>query len=299
MKRLTKILTGWGALVFGFAFLVSVAPGMQVSASANEYVGAETCVGCHTDRGEAFAGTLHGKKLPLVEKITFEKSCETCHGMGGDHANAGGDANDPGFASITNGTAETCLNCHKGGEVKFWGISSHNQANVSCNKCHSVHAGKGPQNLLQSPNETCLTCHKKERMEGLLPSHHPLAEGRMTCSDCHNPHGGASGNLRAETVNELCFKCHADKAGPFVFEHPPVAEDCSNCHVPHGSQNTTLLKRPQVAVCQACHVQPHWDNGTRSAATSLGAQRIIDYGQCTKCHPEIHGSDRRHRFNPR
>ncbi|MBI4422625.1 MAG: DmsE family decaheme c-type cytochrome [Elusimicrobia bacterium] len=280
---------GWCA---GAALVLFAALAVGAWADEADYVGASTCVGCHSERAEAFKSTSHGKRLPLVKDVPYEKSCETCHGPGAKHAAAGGDKNDPGFATIRKVGQETCLTCHKGGETKFWGISAHAQNGLDCTKCHGVHAGKGPKNLKLSATETCLQCHQKQRMDINLPSHHPVKEGRMSCADCHNPHGGESGNIKAETLTELCFKCHADKAGPFVHEHPPVAEDCSNCHVPHGSQNTKLLKRKEPFLCQQCHVQPHWDD-----AATVNVQRT--YYFCTKCHNEIHGSDRKARFLPR
>jgi DmsE family decaheme c-type cytochrome len=131
----------------------------------------------------------------------------------------------------------------------------------------------------------------------------------MDCTGCHNPHGGPNHNLIAETPNETCYKCHSEKAGPFAFEHAPVADDCLNCHKPHGSQNDRLLKQPQPYLCLACHKWPH---GVRPAAASGNIPQIGQGGnqnfpavsestlmlrsRCTDCHDEIHGSDWRTRF---
>ncbi len=50
-------------------------------------------------------------------------------------------------------------------------------------------------------------------------------------------HTAAEGDklLKEATVNLTCFKCHSSKQGPFVYEHPPVAENCMICHNPHGT----------------------------------------------------------------
>ena len=103
----------------------------------------------------------------------------------------------------------------------------------------------------------CYTCHKRVEIQGKLLSHHPIAEGKVKCSDCHNPHGGPNGMLKEETVNETCNRCHAEKAGPFTFEHPPVADDCTTCHKPHGSPQNNLLTQSQPFLCLRCHAGPH------------------------------------------
>ncbi|MFH1723483.1 MAG: DmsE family decaheme c-type cytochrome [Elusimicrobiota bacterium] len=292
--------TGWITFAAAAAILLGVMQNPESRASAQgsgdaELIGSSTCSACHTDHAKAFEKTLHGRKLPVVKNIPLEKSCETCHGPGSKHAEAGGNKNDPGFSTIGKVSADTCLSCHKGGETKLWDVSAHAQAGLDCTKCHGVHKGEGTKNLILSPNETCLQCHKKNRLAMNLPSHHPMKEGKMSCASCHNPHGGEFGNLRAENTTELCFKCHAEKAGPFIHEHPPVSEDCKICHEPHGSQNHRLLKKKQPLLCLGCHKLPHWSTGA-IGTPSLQVRRL--YYQCTNCHREIHGSDQKKRFVP-
>lgn len=156
---------------------------------------------------------------------------------------------------------------------------------------------KGNQTLFERTTEpyVCYNCHKTQKAQGNLPSHHPIKEGKMKCSDCHNPHGGPSGMLREESVSETCFRCHAEKLGPYVYNHPPVTEDCTICHAPHGSVNNNLLVQPESFLCLKCHPGPH--GGTRLNTTTgtftLFAER---YGKCMSCHAEIHGSDTHRRF---
>ena len=100
------------------------------------------------------------------------------------------------------------------------------------------------------------------------------------------------GNLKAETINETCFKCHSEKAGPYAFEHPPVADDCVNCHKSHGSQNERLLKQPQPFLCLGCHKWPHQvRSGGAGVRPALTLQHLQQRGRCTDCHFDIHGSD--------
>ncbi len=130
----------------------------------------------------------------------------------------------------------------------------------------------------------CFDCHKQQEVQSRMPSHHPIAEGKVKCTDCHNPHGGPNGMLKQENVDETCRQCHAEKVGPFVFEHPAVTEECTNCHNPHGSVNNKLQLQNEPFLCMKCHT------GTHSPRGDIGrfAQR---YATCTNCHTQIHGSD--------
>ncbi|MBP6965564.1 MAG: hypothetical protein KBC96_14300 [Armatimonadetes bacterium] len=130
----------------------------------------------------------------------------------------------------------------------------------------------------------CYDCHKAQEVRTRMPSHHPIHEGKFNCSDCHNAHGGPNGMLAKETVNETCRTCHAEKAGPYVFEHPAVTEDCLNCHDPHGSVQNKLLTQNEPFLCMKCHSGTHAARGDVSRFT----QR---YTTCTNCHTQVHGSD--------
>jgi DmsE family decaheme c-type cytochrome len=280
------------------------AAALAVPAAAQEAptnVGNETCVACHADHAASFAKSMHGKKMALGAKAA--ESCESCHGAGSLHAAAGGDKTAPGFATVKNPAktgsegSKSCLACHKQKSVMLWSTSSHARASVNCTKCHSVHSGKGPMQLKKSSNESCYECHKKQKAEAKLPSHHPVAEGKMQCVSCHNPHGGPDGNLKAESVNETCFKCHAEKAGPFAYEHAPVNDSCLSCHKPHGSVTDNLLKTPMPNLCLSCHKNDHTASVTASGANAGAASvSIMQRQMCTNCHKDIHGSNKRPSF---
>jgi len=202
---------------------------------------------------------------------------------------------------------EVCLTCHENGERAFWRASTHAFRGVRCVGCHTVMrdvtAAEEPNQQLKKSalsnefvnqfmvtrreTQICLTCHLRKKMEINLPSHMPVREGLMVCTDCHNPHGGPYPHqLRAATVNEVCYRCHAEKRGPFLWMHAPVAMDCMNCHLPHGSINQHMLVINMPLLCQRCHVGTH-----HPASPHAAGQIYVINQQCANCHSQIHGSN--------
>ena len=78
----------------------------------------------------------------------------------------------------------------------------------------------------------------------MKPFSHPVRQGKLGCSDCHEPHGTtAEKQLVRATINETCYECHAEKRGPMLWEHEPVAENCDDCHSRvHGSNHPAGAK---------------------------------------------------------
>lgn len=269
-------------------------------------VGSETCLACHDEIGAAFPQTPHGvyfsKNVDLVEN-----SCEACHGSGAVHVEEG----DP--EAIINpakhdqfGGRELCLTCHKGRQFGEWVFTDHNAAGLTCADCHTVHGSFSESTKKQTP-QLCYDCHGDVRAATLMPSHHPIAEGKLGCQDCHAIHGGSGLLTMNNTGRELCFGCHADIEGPFVYEHAPVNEDCMICHTPHGSVANNLLKQSDPILCMNCHpmhfhtqstgeegefTPPFAPEGSdRTSVSSVHAWKRGMLTKCTQCHAEIHGSD--------
>ena len=296
MKRVPLLL-----LPLLLAFVVSLL-GPRVSLSQSpSYAGGEVCQQCHAEQWEAFQKSPHGRAAMDSAVVAERVGCESCHGPGSAHAEAGGDKTQPGFATIRNfkklspaDASAVCAGCHQAGEQFYWRHSDHARGGVGCLDCHSIHhpqnVGAGPMLNAPDANRMCLTCHKDKRAALARSAHMPLREGSMTCVDCHNPHGSPGAHqLRAGTVNELCTRCHADKRGPFVWEHAPVRENCLNCHQPHGSNNDKVLTAKRPYLCQRCHV------ATRHPSTlydypDLVTNRLFNRS-CTNCHSQIHGSN--------
>lgn len=246
----------------------------------------EKCKECHADIVDKHASSLHGKA---------GKSCDACHG-GVDAHLASGSKKD--IITFGKGDAKKqdaqCLGCHgKNQKLMFWDNSKHKTEDVACVSCHSIHKSAKPA---ANQPEKCFECHKNVKAEANKISHHPIIEGKIKCSDCHNPHGSLSKNMiKAETVNLLCYTCHADKRGPFIQEHPPVAEDCMSCHAPHGTKAYKLTKDKMPNLCINCHGVVH-GSGLFSAAgsfTGTGSKSSRSYAQsCANCHGgAIHGTN--------
>jgi DmsE family decaheme c-type cytochrome len=254
-----------------------------------DFVGAEVCATCHEAEAKGFANNPHTRLA--LEHGKSSATCESCHGAGKAHVEAGGDVTkifSPARASAKDVDA-TCLSCHAGAHPNFL-RSPHARAGVGCTSCHSVHASTDKEQLLKAAQPTlCFQCHTDVKPAFDMPFHHRVNEGLIQCSDCHDPHGTFGNNNLKSTAdqNAICTKCHTETRGPFVFEHAAVkAEGCLGCHTPHGSQNARLLNMPQInTLCNQCH-----------SPVAAGTVHAMGAGSseltpCISCHTMIHGSN--------
>lgn len=261
------------------------------------FVGAETCLTCHEDEGQGIADSAHGRALD-PRSPAAANGCESCHGPGQAHVDAGGDASQIlTFSAMTPvEVSETCVTCHNREEHAEWEGSAHEGRDVSCISCHSVHEPKSQdaQLVKATQAETCAQCHTDKQAKLQRSGHMPVREGKMECSSCHNPHGSQNVKLLAAgmSVNESCLSCHTEKRGPFLYEHAPVAESCVSCHDPHGSNNERMLVSKQPMLCQRCHVHSRHPATVYDATQVLVAKSSRAVGRsCANCHSMVHGSN--------
>ena len=267
----------------------------QTAAAGNGYVGESTCITCHDQK---LSGTAHGLKSdPHTPTATL--GCESCHGPGKAHVDSGGDpakiVND--FKKLKGQQASAvCVTCHTDSAHAFWAGSQHDQRNVSCVTCHSVHEPKGDHQLkAASETQLCATCHQNIVNKAHRFQHMPVREGELTCSSCHNPHGSQNVRLLkvGTTIDESCASCHAEKRGPYLWEHAPVANACVTCHDPHGTNNDRMLVAKEPFLCQRCHVTSRHPPTVYEGFllnNSTNSNKIIGRS-CTVCHQQIHGSN--------
>lgn len=282
-------------LIFGIGNVISQE---QAAPPSSQYVGSETCKGCHEEMFAQFQKTPHYVTLTKKGYKPEEQGCESCHGPGSAHAESGDASLIANFAALSSKErSATCLKCHAKQDDRInFKHSEHQISQVSCDMCHSSHAPKFAENLLreQTP-KLCLDCHGEVRNSFALPFKHKVMEGVMSCTDCHNQHGGFNAQKRLIGTDQACMKCHADKQGPFTFEHMAVrVEGCTYCHTPHGSNNPRLLTRnTMTSLCLECHSNV----GLKAGETPRGVQApsfhnvlTARFQNCTTCHTQIHGS---------
>jgi len=286
----------------------AAAPAAEAKAEAPAYSkkGADTCLGCHDD--EVTLAVFHGKHgQPADARSPFGKGqlqCEACHGPAGDHTKRvkkgetrppvirfGRDSAAP--VDVQNGM---CLNCHQKSMASDWHVGPHAANDVSCASCHDSHVRKDAVLATRTQANVCFTCHVSERIQFDKPSAHPVRQGQLACSDCHAPHGStADKQLVKATVNQTCYECHAEKRGPFLWEHAPVAENCDSCHTPHGSSQPAMLKTRGPMLCQSCHSQqghPSVAYGPNGLPGNSGPTvSALALGNCMNCHSQVHGSN--------
>jgi len=273
--------------------------------------GADTCLECHDDESDAPGfSTAAIFKTPHAERSNprspFAKGglqCESCHGPGDRHSDKNAKAKlttnsqkADSFLSVPQRN-EPCLTCHQDAKRNAWHAGSHDRNRVACADCHRLHAERDPVQAKATQADVCYRCHAPQRAEFQKASTHPVRFGLMSCSDCHNAHGsGSTASLARPTLNQTCFTCHAEKRGPLLWEHAPVAEDCALCHTPHGSVRQALLTKNPPLLCQQCH-SPAGHPSVARNGTALpggangGAAAFVVAGSCTNCHTQTHGSN--------
>jgi DmsE family decaheme c-type cytochrome len=266
----------------------------QGAQPAADYAGEATCLGCHDDR--AYKGTSHGLAFnPRTPSASH--GCESCHGPGRAHAESGDPDLMRSFTELRPAEVSgTCTTCHNRASHALWDGSPHDQRSLSCVTCHSVHDPRGPSQI-KAANQTalCSSCHRSVTNRQHRFNHMPVREGQLTCSSCHNVHGSTNVRLlrAGTTIDESCTSCHADKRGPYLWEHAPVAESCVTCHEPHGSNNDRMLVSKQPFLCQRCHVTSRHPPTVYEGFlldNTQNANKIFARG-CTNCHQMVHGSN--------
>jgi DmsE family decaheme c-type cytochrome len=271
--------------------------------------GADTCLECHDDETPGYSGSAlfkgrHAHRAdPRAPFGPGGLQCEACHGPGGRHAAKGSkkkltinSLKADSFLPVAQRNG-ACLACHQNQNRSAWHASAHERSELACTSCHQMHVQADAVLSKAREAEVCFNCHKPQRADFHKTSSHPVQGGRMSCSDCHNAHGSAAGaSLKKATLNQTCTSCHADKRGPVLWEHAPVAEDCSLCHAPHGSVRQALLTKSPPMLCQQCHAaagHPSVARGGNSlpGGSSGGSAIFAVAGSCTNCHTAVHGSN--------
>ena len=171
------------------------------------FVGTKECATCHEKLVRDFRTADHAK-LQAKGKNSIDMGCESCHGPGSKHVEAGG---GKGLIVNPRKSPETCFQCHVEKKAQFSLPYTHPvlSGKVSCGDCHNPHTGnvvKGGGTQLSRKNETCFQCHKQQAGPFVF-THDAVREG---CTTCHSPHGSVNQKMLNERNQTLCLKCHVD-----------------------------------------------------------------------------------------
>ena len=269
----------------------------------SDYVTSAACASCHEDLAKKFTRNPHQVLEIKSDGAWKERACESCHGPGQAHIEAGDGSQIFSFTKPAPiDINDKCRSCHATTQAIAGMLNSmHGKNQLACTECHRIHDALQPVHLLMAnPNQLCTTCHKEISSSFGKPYAHHLRESAISCVDCHLPHQGLgikprrTSNLQLQNANgneAPCLKCHTNIRGPFAFEHAPMRlEGCMSCHEPHGSVNPKMLARNQVRfLCLECHSQS--DGIFSSQPPSFHDLRSPRFQNCTTCHLKIHGSN--------
>ena len=251
-----------GFVSIGFALVscsnltptVASVPGVEGAT----FVGNKACADCHANFTRLFPSSPHSRihvsDLPRGEST----GCESCHGPGSLHIQAGG-----GRKLIVNPGREpaACLHCHVEVHAQFRLPHHHPvlEERMNCAQCHDPHGadifkashrtalGVRAQSGVARLNETCAECHR-EQARPVIYEHEALREG---CTICHHPHGAIADKMLVQRDNNLCLKCHAQVHA--------VSGDLFIGDVPH----TTFVRRG-ACWSAGCHTAVHGSNIDRA-----------------------------------
>lgn len=210
------------------------------------FVGNRACAECHTNIFRIFPGSPHARFYKDDPQWASLAGCESCHGPGSLHVQAGGGRGK--FIVNPGKDPATCFNCHLETHAEF-NLPQHHpviEGKLNCVHCHDPHGReifKPAGGLAMArQNETCANCHR-EQARPFVYEHEALREG---CTTCHSPHGTVHAKLLVDRGANLCLRCHAqvqtDTGGLLIgkMDHRPLLRlgTCwsAGCHTAvHGS----------------------------------------------------------------
>jgi len=310
--------------------------------------GQQTCMTCHNDVTQKWLGTRHGNvnndppadffgatafgcpkchdalnvysvisASPLVVAITATfntlgrpvTGCESCHGLGNLHVDAGG-VGPIGFTAYSAGVIS--------GSVSSLAVSGQFR---TCTACHALlnpddPVGSAPTTTTghTAPFNTAdeiITDTHFANLKTFFSSTSPLAGYAMdyssdkVCTDCHNPHGVVNIN------QEWAKSAHGDKGpaqGYFTNAWARSNWSCNGTSNAGGCGTTTISDNRR---CQRCHTATGFaafanklqagDSGgaldlivgTTSAVTYTSAGWKPEMLRCNGCHTDNRGTLRK------
>lgn len=216
---LPALVTGTGILVAAH-FIVSCSGTSTVAAPppvipGAEFVGSESCATCHESITKVFPQSVHARIHPVPGMEGIDTSCESCHGPGSLHVEAGGGTPLQPLIVNPGKSPESCFKCHLDIHADFRLPHHHPvlEGQMNCANCHDPHGHEifkpagGPG--LGWNDQSCAQCHREQSRKFVF-EHEAMREG---CTTCHVPHGSVNDKMLVQNDVNLCLKCHAQVAG--------------------------------------------------------------------------------------
>lgn len=203
---------GAGGLVAVFLNSCSTMPGTVVAPleiPGAHFVGNRACFDCHTNITRQFEASPHARLQLENAALPDGTGCESCHGPGSKHVEAGGGYDK--FIVNPRKDPDACFRCHLATQAEFELPDHHPviEGHMNCVQCHDPHGEdifKPAGGLAMARlNEGCAQCHR-EQTRPFVFEHPALREG---CTTCHQPHGSVNRMLLPQPDNNLCFRCHS------------------------------------------------------------------------------------------
>jgi predicted CXXCH cytochrome family protein len=285
------------------------APGRAQANAAAEYTkeGADTCLGCHDDESATYSAsalfkTKHAQRGD--QRSPFGRGRPAVRGLprpgrAARQEQEGRAINTfkPDSKVSLQDRNQICMSCHEGSARTAWHAGAHERAQSGLHRLPqgAPRARPGAEEGHRAAGVLHLPQAAARRLpEDIGPPRAPGQDGLQRLPQRTRVHHAAM--LSKPTVNQTCFSCHAEKRGPVLWEHAPVAEDCALCHNPHGSVRQALLvKTPPHAVPA---VPQRGGPPVGGAHTGRPARRqaaapasfLVGSG-CVNCHTQVHGSN--------
>ena len=169
------------------------------------FAGSKSCAECHADISRDFKTATHAR-LKAEGSHAADVGCESCHGPGSKHNQAGGAHHtiiNPGKSP------EVCFQCHldKRGEFNLPYHHPVLEGKMTCSDCHNPHkrdAVHGSALAHVWEGDSCSKCHIAQRGPFVF-EHEAIREG---CTTCHAVHGSVNQKMLVQRNQTLCLKCH-------------------------------------------------------------------------------------------